>query len=143
MVTNFKKKFYIATSLKRIEEHNILRDALLAKDWEITYDWTLHGSVKKTSFERLKEVGYKMTKGVFDADVVIVLLPGGKGTHTELGMALAKNKKIVIHSESPHSFSLCDETIAFYHKEDILQLTCPLIDIVDVLWNKLQTANRK
>lgn len=78
-----------------------------------------------------------MTKGVFDADRVIVLLPGGKGTHTELGMALAKNKKIIIHSKSPHSFSLCDETVAFYHREDVFQLTCSLINIADVVESTL------
>lgn len=136
MNINFKKKFYIATSLKRIKEHNILRDALLNKDWKITYDWTLHGSVKKTSYEKLKDVGLKMIKGVFDSDVIIVLLPGGKGTHTELGMAIAKNKNIIIHAVSSKYFSLCDDTIAFYHRENILQLTCPLIEIIDVLEDK-------
>ena len=133
MNINFKKKFYIATSLGRIKEHNILRNALLNKNWEITYDWTIHGSVKNTSYERLKNVGLKMTKGVFDADIVIVLLPGGKGTHTELGMAIAKNKNIAIHAVSSNYFSLCDDTVAFYHRKNILQLTCPLIDVVDVL----------
>lgn len=129
-------KFYIATSLSRAKEHNIVRDILLLKKWEITYDWTLHGSVKKTSFERLKDVGLKMTQGVLEADVVIVLLPGGKGTHTELGMAIAKNKRIVIHSPSNNCFSLCNETIAFYHQKNILQFTGLLTDIADVLENE-------
>lgn len=133
MEIGLRKNFYIATGLTRIKEHNLVRDALLAKDWKITYDWTSHGSVKKTSFNRLKDVGFKMAKGIFDADVVIVLLPGGRGTHTELGMAIAKNKRIFIHAESSDYFSLCDETIAFYHLENIFHLTCPLVEIVNVL----------
>lgn len=140
MEMGLRKKFYIATSLARMEEHNVVRDALLAKDWKITYDWTLHGSVKKTSFDRLKDVGGKMAEGIFDADVVIVLLPGGRGTHTELGMAIAKNKRIFVHAETSDYFSLCDKTIAFYHLENIFHLTCPLIDLVNEL-ESLQVAN--
>jgi len=127
------KKFYIATSLKRTQEHNILRDALLAKNWKITYDWTLHGSVKNTSLTRLKEVGQKMTSGVLEADVIIVLLPGGKGTHTELGMAIAQKKQIIIHAPTGTPFALGDDTTAFYHHDNVIQLTCPLVEIADLL----------
>jgi len=138
MASKVTRKFYIATSLQRIEDHHNVRDALREQNWEITYDWTLHGSVKKTSIERLQEVGLKMTQGVLDADVVIVLLPGGKGTHTELGMAIARNKKIILHSMSPQPFALCDETVAFYHREDILQLTGTFDQVVEILQREFQ-----
>ena len=123
----------------------MVRDALATQGWEITYDWTLHKSVKST-FKRfkevdLKEIALKEIKGIFDADVVIVLLPGGKGTHTELGMAIAKSKKIIIHSMVPNYFSLCDEIVPFYHQDDICKLTCPFVDLAPkILEWELQEA---
>ncbi len=130
-------KFYIATSLQRVPAHNLIRDALVAKGWEITYDWTVHGSVKKISHECLRDVGIKMSKGVCDADVVVVLLPGGKGTHTELGMALGADKRVIIHTEDARFFSLCDDTVAFYHLPKVSQLVCSLEAAAEAIENEV------
>ena len=76
-------KYYIATSIKRAKEHNLIRDALNEFGHQITYDWTVHGSVKNTSLELLKKVGQAEIEGVKYADFMVVLLPGGNGTHPE------------------------------------------------------------
>ncbi len=122
-------KFYIATSLSRMTAHRIVRDALKNWDHEISYDWTLHGSVKSVSKERLQEVASLELNGISEADFVVVLLPGGHGTHLELGFAIARGKKVFLHTEDPLTFELGPQTNAFYHHPDITRLHCPLADV--------------
>lgn len=122
-------KFYIATSLSRVTAHHTVRDSLKQMGHEISYDWTLHGSVKSVSKERLKEVALLELEGVSEADFIVVLLPGGNGTHLELGFALAKEKRVFLHSEDPLLFDLGPQTNAFYHHPDIVCLHCPLADV--------------
>ena len=44
------------------------------------------------------EIALKELKGVEEADVLIVLLPGGYGTHVEIGAALARGKPVILHA---------------------------------------------
>jgi hypothetical protein len=122
-------KFYIATSLSRATAHHIVRDTLRNCGHEITYDWTLHGSVKSVSKERLQEVALLELGGISQADFVIGLLPGGSGTHLELGFAIARSKKVFLHSEDSLIFELGPQTNAFYHHPDISRLHCPLAEV--------------
>jgi nucleoside 2-deoxyribosyltransferase len=122
-------KFYIATSLSRMSAHHMVRDALKQWGHEMSYDWTLHGSVKSVSKERLREVASLELDGVAEADFVIVLLPGGKGTHLELGFAIARGKRVFLHSEDSLVFELGPQTNAFYHHPDVTLLHCPLADV--------------
>jgi hypothetical protein len=122
-------KYYIATSLSRTTAHHAVRDSLKVLGHEISYDWTVHGSVKSVSKERLQEVATLELEGVSEADFVVVLLPGGKGTHLELGFALAKGKLVFLHSEEPLLFELGPQTNAFYHHPSITHLLCPLNDV--------------
>ncbi len=121
--------YYIATSLSRMIAHNLVRDALKMLGHEISYDWTLHGSVKSVSKERLREVSIRELKSVSETDFVIVLLPGGNGTHLELGFAIASGKRVFLHSEDPALFELGPQTNAFYHHPDVTCLSCPLADV--------------
>ena len=113
-------KYYIATSLSRVAAHHTVRDALKKWGHEISYDWTLHGSVKSVSKDLLREVAELELGGVSEADFVVVLLPGGNGTHLELGFAIARGKKVFLHSEDPLVFELGPQTNAFYHHSDII-----------------------
>jgi len=122
-------KYYIATSLSRASDYRVVRDSLEIYGHEISYDWTLHGSVKSVSKERLSEVASLELAGVSAADFVIVLLPGGYGTHLELGFAIAKGKKVFLHSEDPLLFELGPQTNAFYHHSDVTRFLCPLTAI--------------
>ncbi len=131
-------KFYIATSLSRVNAHQKVRDALNNLGHEISYDWTLHGSVKSTSKERLQEVASLDLNGISEADFVAVLLPGGNGTHLELGFSIAKGKKFFLHSEDPLIFELGPQTNAFYHHPDVIRLQCPLIEVGTRIHSLLQ-----
>ena len=116
-------KYYIATSLNNIQSHNELRDYLREElDWQLTYDWTTHGSVKNTSTDKLSSVAMAETKAVAEADILIVILPGGIGTHTELGMALAQLKPTFIMTNDPGHFKTGDKTCAFYYHDLVTQV---------------------
>ncbi len=56
-----------------------------------------------------------------ESDVVIILLPAGRGTHIELGMALALNKKIILCSSNKDEFSV-ENTVNFYQLPEITKL---------------------
>ncbi len=126
-------KFYIATSLSRAKEHNIVRDALLNQGLTLTYDWTKHGSVKCTTCENLRAVSENELKGVLEADILIVLIPGGHGTHVELGAALAHGKKIILHSMEEKYFMPCPDTCAFYHHPNCKFVVSTLDDLTPLI----------
>ncbi len=120
-------RFYIATKLERADDHNVVRDALHDIGHRITYDWTVHGSVKNDGVKRIAEVAVLEKQGVLDADYVVVLLPGGRGTHAELGMALAANKPVFAHADPKHKFFGSSEaTSAFYHDPLVHPYECPV-----------------
>ena len=107
-------KFYIASKLGNHEQVKNLAGLLKLFGWEHTYDWTMVRSSKETDIETLKSIGQKEYAGVKDADIVIILTPQGRGTHVELGIAIALNKIIYICHESDEYFQCDDNTSAFY-----------------------------
>ncbi len=56
--------------------------------------------------------------GIDESDIVIIVLPAGRGTHIELGYALAKGKKIILYSSNEEEFSLSN-TVNFYELDSI------------------------
>lgn len=108
-------KVYIATSLRNHKKHNELRDLLKEDGIELT-------SVKNSTQERLSEVAELEKQGVLNADVVVVLLPGGRGTHAELGMALASNKPVVVWEPELYQLELGPNTCAFYWNNNVHRL---------------------
>ena len=107
-------KFYIASKLENHEQVSSLASLLKQFGWEHSYDWTVHGSIKETNIETIKSVGQKEYDGVRNADIVVVLTPQGRGTHVELGMAIASNKIVYICHEDDKYFKCDDNTSAFY-----------------------------
>ena len=129
-------RFYIATRLERAADHNRVRDALHAAGHRITYDWTKHGSVRHVSTEVMADVAGAELRGVYLANFVVVLLPGGRGTHLELGAALAWRRPVVLHAESPlaeASFGLGKDTCAFYHHPLVRHVTGPLDALIEAI----------
>lgn len=126
-------KYYIATGLPRAKEHNDLREKLDGRGFQITYDWTTHGSVKFTDVDTLNRVAQAEIDGVLAAEIVIVLLPGGQGTHIELGAALASGKLLIVHSEHPGHFLPGSDTCAFYHHSRIIRAGCSLSQLPDFI----------
>jgi nucleoside 2-deoxyribosyltransferase len=130
-------KFYIASKLENFSQAQCLANKLKNAGWTHTYDWTVHGSVKESGIDSLREVGLSEFNGVKDADILIVLSPQGRGTHTELGMAIAFDKKIYLcHTDNTY-FKCDDNTSAFYWLPQVNQF----IGNIDDIANKLLSAH--
>lgn len=114
-------KIYIATWLRRAKDHNTVRDIMLKAGHELTYDWTLTGDVSDREFKEISKIAVSEVDAVRNAEAVLVLLPGGNGTHGELVGALTTNKKVFLHAPD----GLYDEnnkTNVFYHHPNVKAL---------------------
>lgn len=123
-------KFYIASKLENAERVKELAGILKGWGWQHTYDWTTHGSVKNEGEGRIQEVAQNEIDGVKDADFVIVLLPGGRGTHAELGAANVLEKHVFVWGESEEYFILDDRTCSFYWNKNVTQIKGDLMHLV-------------
>ena len=88
-------RFYIASRLSDALYVEEISKILKGRGHKQTYDWTVHGSVQHTPSE-WSHVAAKELEGIKAADVVVVILPGGRGTHVELGAALALHKRVLL-----------------------------------------------
>ncbi len=97
-------KFYLAGKLTNREAISQIVESLKRAGHTPSYDWTTHGSMQHDPGAWPKTADRELG-GVQNADVVIVFLPAGRGTHVELGMALMirklthhtfKQKRIII-----------------------------------------------
>ncbi len=113
-------KFYVGSGMKNCELVNYYAKLLKENGWEQTHDWVKNISDDISKDDMIKYASLE-SQGVVDADVVIMLLPGGRGAHIELGMAMALNKKIFLCSTTEEEFSI-ENTVAFYELPKIIQL---------------------
>ena len=113
-------KFYIGSGMKNSELVNYYAKKLEENGWEHTYNWTknIDGN---SSVEDLIKYSKEEQQGITDADVVMILLKAGRGSHIELGMALALNKKIFLCSPTEDEFTL-ENTVGFYQLPNIIKL---------------------
>lgn len=115
-------KFYIASRLGNYEQVRSLARLLKSYGWIHTYDWTSYDLAKETDAETLRKISEKEYNGVMEADVVIVLTPQGRGTHTEFGMAIAMKKIIFLCHEDDTYFKCDDNTSSFYWLPEVNHL---------------------
>lgn len=108
-------KFYLASGLDNIESARFFRDGLVRAGHEQTYDWTQHGAVAAHGIERIREVAAAELRGVEAADFAVVVLPGGRGTHFEMGAAHAMGKPIFVYAPRLSLVDAHPDTCAFYH----------------------------
>ena len=128
-------KFYVASGVPNAEKVNLAADALAAAGHTRTYDWTRHGDVSKTAPERKREVAALEAKGVADAELVVLLLPGRFGTHAELGIALAscENKRVLLWSETSAPFDGTEGFCVFYHHPAVERFFSPFEEFLHYL----------
>lgn len=101
------KTIYIASSLLKAEEVMSWQDRFRKIDILPTYDWA------KMYKRSIPPSPIDMLQAVRAADVIVVLLPGGRGAHVELGVALGLHKKIILVQPS------LENTIVFYKSPGI------------------------
>ena len=104
-------KIYVATSLDHAPRAVAVHKALEHAGHIITYRWTDHGSVQDQGVARLREVAEAELNGVRDADVLVAILPGGRGTHAEIGIAIGLGIPVVLLEQ----VGAYDAECAFYH----------------------------
>jgi nucleoside 2-deoxyribosyltransferase len=123
------KRFYLATRKDRAAQAAPLLEALRAHGWERTLTWTDqdHGGIPGYTKTAMVEL-----QGVREADVLIVLLPGGYGTHVEIGAALALGKPVILHAPDRETLETPYPCIFHYHPS-IKLLISEKLDINAVL----------
>jgi nucleoside 2-deoxyribosyltransferase len=89
------KRFYLATQKDSSEKAAPLLEGLKAQGWERTYAWSSQDNVSPGEYAKIAVLELA---GVREADVLVVLLPGGFGTHVEIGAALALGKPVILHA---------------------------------------------
>ena len=110
------KKFYVASSFKNIEKVRYVSKSLINKGYTQTYDWTKN--TRASTIADLKEIGRQERNAVLEADFIIVLLPAGKGSHIEWGIALGLGKRIYLYSQNDEVNSI-ETTSTFYHLSEV------------------------
>lgn len=128
-------RFYIATGLENSERAKTVAEILKRNGHEHTYDWTEHGDIRKQGEARMSEVALNEIRAVKDAELFIALLPGGNGTHTELGAAIASrgNKRIILWSETGNEFKPDERSCTFYFHPAIERLVCPFDELLEIM----------
>jgi hypothetical protein len=118
-------RFYVATRLENYEEQRELARRLISAGHRQTYDWTvgLENVFAGTfadlwqlkSEHQMHTTGLAELQGVTSADLVVAILPGGRGTHVELGIALGSGATVVL--VTPPGFEMA---VPFYRAADFL-----------------------
>lgn len=110
-------KFYVATSLGNAPAAARVRDLLTQLGHRITFDWMdapgLHANDPraKVAADMPADHGSQLDSfstraiediaGVAEADALIAILPGGIGTHVEIGVALSKTDSATAARHAP------------------------------------------
>ncbi|WP_203341461.1 nucleoside 2-deoxyribosyltransferase, partial [Planococcus beijingensis] len=106
---------------------------LIGKGYLHSYDWTKNANANEerpSTLEDLREIGQHEMKAVIESDLIVVLLPGGKGTHIELGIALGQKKRIFLYSED-RAINNFETTSTFYHLPEVEKCYGTLDKLVD------------
>ncbi len=129
-------RFYLASSLDNIFNARKITDYLIWKGWVCTYEWMTHGPIE--SIRELPQASKQELDGVRSADVVFILLPGHRGTHTELGCALGTGKPVIILAPSQELFFQETRPCSFYFHPSVVDR---IID--DDIYNLACKAHRR
>ncbi|WP_078382762.1 group-specific protein [Sutcliffiella halmapala] len=126
------RKFYVASSFQNQETVRIVSRQLKDQGYIQTYDWTKNK--RASTFEELKEVGQAEKTAVMEADFLIVLLPAGKGSHIEFGIALGQGKKIFLYSHN-NEVNNFETTSTFYHLSEVEKVIGTIDDLIEKVIN--------
>jgi len=105
------KQFYLSTRKDRLDQAALLLDALKGSGWAQTFAWT----DQDPDPGAYADIAQAELAGVRQADVLIVLLPGGFGTHVEIGAALALGKPVIIHAPDRKTLETPYPCVFHYH----------------------------
>ncbi len=105
-----------------------------------SYNWAACLKEEETK-EDLIESSIKEMEAIKDSDCVIFLLPLGRGSHVELGMALACNKNVILCSENEEMLE--NDPINFYELPEITKVIGDYNNIHENIVSLLCDNNKK
>ncbi|QQZ08471.1 hypothetical protein [Heyndrickxia vini] len=79
--------------------------------------------------EDLREIGQNEKNAVMESDFVVVLLPGGKGAHIVLGIAIGQGKRTFLFSRDGATDNI-ETTSTFYHLPEVEKCYGTLDDLL-------------
>lgn len=103
------KLFYLASAISNVAQARMFIRELAERGWTCTFDWTAFeidpevGSV--LSMDQKADISQQEINGVIEADVMVMLLPGGRGAHVELGAALASSVPVLLVFKTPEDLN--------------------------------------
>lgn len=128
--------FYISSRLHNADQVRHVASLLKQNGWTHTCDWTEFDSPPVDTPDNLRVIGEREYDGVRTADVVIVLTPQGRGTHVELGMAIALGKSVFVYHVDDTYFKCDENTSAFYWLPQVKRLTGEIDSAIEVILRK-------
>ena len=129
------KRFYVASSFRNIVNVRYVAQTLETRGYVNTYDWTherVGGDARKVTVGDLRSIGQRERDAMIGADVVVILLPGGKGAHVELGIAIAQGRRTILHSPDEVINNL-ETTSTFYHLPELEKCHGTLDDLLAMI----------
>jgi len=108
--------FYTASSFRNIKDVCFINDQLIRQGHQLTYDWTRAERVETAA--ELNRIGQLELDAVQASDCLILVLPAGKGSHVELGIALAKQLPVFLCMTDATGWTGA-EASTFYHVGDV------------------------
>lgn len=112
-------RVYIGAKFGNKDKVTSLSKKLEEKDIVNNYNWALDLKDEESE-EDLIESAKKELNAIKDSDCVIFLLPLGRGSHVELGMALACGKQVILCGESDEVFE--NDPVNFYKLPEIIKV---------------------
>lgn len=131
-------KFYVASSFKNIESVRYVGKELIKRGYTLTYDWTKN--TRASTIEDLKGIGQEEKDAVTESDFIIILLPAGKGSHIEMGIALGQNKQIFLYSPNEEVNNYAT-TSTFYHLSEVKKCLGTLDDLLNTVLKTTAVEN--
>lgn len=123
--------FYIASSIKNVEQVRRYIDAIadFTAQWnspyECAHDWTTEILSDTADSSIRKKALQQELSAIEDCSVVIALPPLGRGSHVEIGYAIASRIPVVMVGEK-------DNTCLAYEAVDVVEDLDALLEGLDV-----------
>lgn len=121
-------KFYVASSFKNLDTVRYVSEKLIRKGFTHTYEWSQHE--RALTMGELKKIGQEEKNAVIEADFIVVLLPAGKGSHIELGIAIGQGKRIYLYSPNDEVNNF-ETTSTFYHLDEVEKFIGTIDALID------------